>query len=176
MNRPDFSKTTLAVLMLGLLGLDVGSKVLVRAYVPLHEILPILPSLLDLTHVQNRGVSFSFLADLSAGVRVPLLVGVSVIAALGMLYYLYFKLRDEELLARLGLALIIPGAVGNLLDRLFYGHVTDFFHFRWGETSFFVNNLADCFISFGVVGLAAASWQEHRRTKNGLRSGEETLS
>jgi signal peptidase II len=93
-----------------------------------------------------------------------------------MLYYLYFKLAAEEAWAQLGLALVIPGAIGNLLDRAIYGQVTDFLHFRWGEISFFVNNLADCFISFGVVALAVASWQEHRREKNDLRSGQESLS
>ena len=50
-----------------------------------------------------------------------------------------------------GLVFVLPGAAGNLVDRVLYGHVTDFFHFRWYETSFFVNNLADCFISLGVV-------------------------
>jgi signal peptidase II len=135
-----------------------------------------IPSLLDLTHVENRGVSFSLLADLSESVRVPLLVGVSALASLGMLYYLYFKLAAEEAWAQLGLALVISGAIGNLLDRAIYGQVTDFLHFRWGEISFFVNNLADCFISFGVVALAVASWQEHRREKNDLRSGQESLS
>ncbi|HIF70721.1 MAG TPA: signal peptidase II [Deltaproteobacteria bacterium] len=175
-SRPDFSKATLTVLIVGLLSLDVLSKVWVRAYVPLHELSTMIPSLLDLTHVENRGVSFSLLADLSESVRVPLLVGVSALASLGMLYYLYFKLAAEEAWAQLGLALVIPGAIGNLLDRAIYGQVTDFLHFRWGEISFFVNNLADCFISFGVVALAVASWQEHRREKNDLRSGQESLS
>ncbi|MEE2716963.1 MAG: signal peptidase II [SAR324 cluster bacterium] len=176
MSHLALSKSALTVLIAGLLALDIGTKVWVRAAVPLHELTPLLPSLLDLTHVQNRGVSFSFLADLADGIRIPLLVGVSALASLGMLYYLYRKLAAEEVWARLGLALIIPGALGNLLDRVLYGHVTDFLHFRWGETSFFVNNLADCFISFGVVALVAASWQEHRQAKNDLCSGEESLS
>jgi len=132
-------------------GLDLGSKIWVRANIPLYETSGLLKNFLDLTHVQNRGVSFSFLADYSDSIRIPLLVGVSLVATVAMIYYQSRYWDELDFYTRSGLTCVIPGAAGNLIDRLFYGYVTDFFHFRWYETSFFVNNIADCFISVGVV-------------------------
>ena len=137
--------------MIVFLGLDLGSKIWVRANIPLYETTGLLTNFLDLTHVQNRGVSFSFLADYSDSIRIPLLVGVSLVATVAMLYYQTRYWDELDFCTCSGLAYVIPGAAGNLIDRVVYGYVTDFFHFRWYETSFFVNNIADCFISVGVV-------------------------
>jgi len=133
------------------LGLDLVSKIWVRTHIPLYETSRLLKNFLDLTHVQNRGVSFSFMADYSDSIRIPLLVGVSLIATVAMLYYQSRYWKELDFCTRTGLTCVIPGAAGNLIDRVVYGYVTDFFHFRWYETSFFVNNIADCFISVGVV-------------------------
>jgi signal peptidase II len=58
----------------------------------------------------------------------------------------------------MGLVFIIPGAVGNLIDRVLYSHVTDFLQFRWYDVGFFSNNLADIYISAGVVIFLAGMW------------------
>ena len=137
--------------MIVFLGLDLGSKIWVRANIPLYETTGLLTNFLDLTHVQNRGVSFSFLADYSDSIRIPPLVGVSLVATVAMLYYQTRYWDELDFCTCSGLTCVIPGAAGNLIDRVVYGYVTDFFHFRWYETSFFVNNIADCFISIGVV-------------------------
>ena len=137
--------------MLLLLSLDVGSKVWVREEVRLYDVTVLLPNFLELTHVQNKGVSFSFLSTLSDPIRLPLLIGISVIAITGMIFYQIRYWYQLDRYTKQGLAWIIPGAFGNLIDRVLYGYVTDFFHFRWYEMSLFVNNLADCFISIGVV-------------------------
>ena len=137
--------------MILLLGLDFGSKIWVRTNVPLYEITGLLTNFVDLTHVQNRGVSFSLFADFSDSLRIPLLVGVSLVAIAAMLYYQTRYWQEMDLFTRSGLVCVLPGAAGNLIDRIDYGYVTDFLHFRWYETSFFVNNLADCFISLGVI-------------------------
>ena len=137
--------------MIVFLGLDVSSKIWVRANITLYETSGLLKNFLDLTHVQNRGVSFSFLADYPDSIRIPLLVGVSLVATVAMLYYQTRYWDELDFCTRSGLAWVIPGAAGNLIDRVFYGYVTDFFHFRWYEKSFFVNNIADCCISVGVV-------------------------
>ena len=146
---PSFRLNWLIIIVF--LGLDLGSKIWVRANIPLYETSELLKNFLELTHVQNRGVSFSFLSDLSDSIRIPLLVGVSLVATVAMLYYQNRYWVDLDIFTRSGLACVIPGAAGNLIDRVFYGYVTDFFHFRWYETSFFVNNIADCCISVGVV-------------------------
>ena len=156
--------------MLLLLALDQLSKIWVRENIPLYEMTPLVPNFLDLTHVQNRGVSFSFLADLSDPIRIPLLVGVSMVAVVGMLYYLIRYRQKLDLYTRLGLAFIIPGAVGNLIDRAWFGQVTDFIHFRWYDFSFFVNNVADCLISIGVVGFLITLLRERKAKRQELET------
>lgn len=140
-----------SLLIAFLLALDLLSKIWVRASIPLFELTPLVPNFLDLTHVQNRGVSFSFLAELDDSIRLPLLIGISVLAVAGILFYQIRYWEELDRWTRQGLSWILPGALGNLIDRAWFGHVTDFFHFRWYELSFFVNNLADIFISAGVI-------------------------
>ena len=139
------------VAMLILLGLDLCSKIWVRANIPLYEMTEIINNFIDLTHVQNRGASFSIFADVSDIIRIPMLVGVSLIAVIAMTFYQVHYWMELDSYTITGLVFVLPGAAGNLVDRVLYGHVTDFFHFRWYNTSFFVNNLADCFISVGVI-------------------------
>ena len=67
-----------------------------------------------------------------------------------MLYFLIAYWKSNDFFMKTALIMIIAGALGNLIDRAIYGSVTDFLHFRWYDLSFFVNNLADCFISVGV--------------------------
>lgn len=137
-----------------LLALDYGSKEWVRQTVPLYEMTPLIPQLIDLTHVQNHGVSFSIMADWPEFVRLPLLIGISLVAVIGMAAYLFRYWEEIDRWTWWALIVILPGALGNLIDRVLQGYVTDFLHFRWGDFSFFVNNLADIFISAGVVFLA----------------------
>ena len=154
-----------AVIIAVLLAIDLVSKIWIRANVPLYELTTLIPNLIDLTHVQNRGVSFSFLSDLDDLIRLPLLIGISVLAIAGMIFYqLRYWLELDEW-TKQGLTWILPGAMGNLVDRGWFGHVTDFFHFRWFEVSFFVNNFADIFISFGVVCFIASSLVSFRSAK-----------
>ena len=148
-----------------LLAIDLVSKIWIRANIPLYELTTLIPNFIDLTHVQNRGVSFSFLSDLNDSIRLPLLIGVSVLATTGMIFYqLRYWLELDEW-TKHGLTWILPGAMGNLVDRAWFGHVTDFFHFRWFEVSFFVNNFADIFISFGVVCFIGSSLVSFRSVK-----------
>jgi len=145
----SFRKNLLIIIIF--FGLDLFTKIWVRTNIPLYETSVLLKNFLDLTHVQNRGVSFSFLADYPDSIRIPLLVGVSLVATVAMLYYQFRYWEELDFYTLSGLTCVIPGAAGNLVDRVVYGYVTDFLHFRWYEISFFVNNIADCFISIGVV-------------------------
>ena len=138
-------------IMIVFLGIDLGSKIWVRDNLHLYQTIELLKNFLDLTHVQNRGISFSFFSDLSDYIRIPLLVGVSSVAVIGMIYYQTRFWDELDSYTRYGLVWVLPGATGNLIDRAVYGYVTDFLHFHWYEISFFVNNFADCFISLGVI-------------------------
>ena len=137
--------------MIVLFGFDLFTKIWVRENLPIYEIREIFRNYLDLLHVQNRGISFSFFSDLSDSIRIPFLVGISLVAVIAMLYYQNRYWRELDSFTRSGLVCVLPGAAGNLVDRSYYGYVTDFLHFRFYDTSFFVNNLADCFISLGVI-------------------------
>jgi signal peptidase II len=143
----SYSLAIITVLVL----LDQGAKALVRVYIPLHQTSPLLPNLLDLTHVENKGVSFNFLGNLSDGMRVPLLIVISVLALGILTYYWWRHWRELNAASHLAFQLILAGAIGNLIDRALFGAVTDFIHFRFYSTSFFVNNIADILISAGVV-------------------------
>ena len=153
------------VIIAALLAIDLVSKIWIRANVPLYELTTLIPNFIDLTHVQNRGVSFSFLSDLNDSIRLPLLIGVSVLATTGMIFYQLRYWLDLDEWTKHGLTWILPGAMGNLVDRAWFGQVTDFFHFRWFEVSFFVNNFADIFISFGVVCFITSSLVSFRSAK-----------
>ena len=142
-----FLFTLMGVLLL----LDQGGKVWVRAAIPLHHATSLIPNLLELTHVENRGVSFSFLGDISDNVRVPLLVSISIVAVALLAYYWLRHRGTMNLPSEFAFVLILPGAIGNLIDRAVFGTVTDYLHFRFYSLSFFVNNLADILISLGVL-------------------------
>lgn len=150
--------------------IDQGSKMWVREHIQSYQIIPLIPNFLELTFVENKGVSFSFLSDLPDMIRLPLLISISLIAVVGMSYYLirYRKVIDHYM--KLALVWIIPGALGNLIDRVIYNAVTDFLHFRWYDFSFFVNNLADCFISVGVVFFALSTFFGNQKKSSGQHS------
>lgn len=151
------------LLMLVLVLADQGVKIWVRAEIPLHAGSVLVPNLIDLTHVENKGVSFSFLGNLDEGLRAPLLVGISLFAVSVLGYYWWSNWRGLNFYSNLAFMLILPGAMGNLIDRIIYGTVTDYFHFKFYSTSFFVNNLADIFISAGVVAYLIGMWQTAKK-------------
>ena len=147
---------------------DQAVKLEVRRNVPLGQRTVLIPNLLELTHTKNDGVSFGLLADLPGW----LLVGVSL-AAIVMLAF-FWVTRREKLngMSHLAFLLILPGAIGNLIDRALLGAVTDYLHFRFYSTSFFVNNLADILISAGVVAfLIGAVRGEGRKSPTGPSKG-----
>ena len=154
-------------LMLALLALDQLGKLWVRLEVPLHRTTPLIPNFIDLTHTENPGVSFSLLAGLAAGVRVPLLAGISLVAVAALGWYWLRHRKQMGAFAELALLLILPGAVGNLIDRAWFGVVTDFLHFRIYSTSLFVNNIADIEISAGVVAYLLGTVLEKKARREG---------
>ena len=104
---------------------------------------------LDLVMVWNRGVSYGlFQADGFTGTL--LLTAFSLIAVIALSWWL--NQADRQFLA-LGLGLVIGGALGNLIDRVLYGAVADFFHFHAFGRDWYVFNVADAAITVGVVAL-----------------------
>lgn len=105
-------------------------------------------SYFDYVLVWNTGISYGLLDGLPTWV-----LGAIMLVAIVALSIWWW--RSHEMLIRLGLALCIGGALSNALDRLLYGAVADFFHFHYGSWSFYIFNIADVAITFGVILLFA---------------------
>ena len=130
--------------------LDQVTKAVVRQSLPLHESVVVIPGLLDFTHVRNTGAAFGMLNN----VDFPFKTAVIAIVALGALVGIALhakQLTHHQLFARAGLALIIGGAAGNLIDRLIVGSVVDFVDVYWRTYHFWAFNVADSAITVGVA-------------------------
>ena len=129
-----------------LIVIDLAAKYFAEEYLSFGQAVPLIP-ILDLLLVYNSGIAFSILdfnnSFLSFGLS---LIGLIIVAYLHSLYK-----NEETLKNRFSLILIISGALGNILDRLADGVVTDFLFFHIGNTSFFIFNFADAFISIGAA-------------------------
>src|SRR5947208_7316083 len=129
---------------------DQGTKALIRAMLPLHESRTIVPGLVDFTHVLNSGAAFGFLNGVDFPFKTVVIAVIATAALIGVGMYAA-SLAHHQLIARLGLALIIGGAAGNLIDRVVAGSVVDFVDVYWGIHHFWAFNVADAAISVGVA-------------------------
>ena len=128
--------------------IDQASKFIVRGSMALHQSEPVLGDFFRLTYIHNPGAAFGL------NVGSPLLHTAFSILALGILVYLYRSLTENERLLRLALCLVLGGAVGNIIDRLYLGEVVDFFDFGLGDLRWPIFNFADSFVTVGVLLLA----------------------
>jgi signal peptidase II len=104
-----------------------------------------------ITHVRNTGAAFGLFSDGPLAVRLTFFVSVSVVAV-GIIISFFKKLSPGDRLAALALGLILGGALGNLVDRIFRHEVVDFLHFRlWRGYSWPDFNVADSAIVIGVA-------------------------
>jgi signal peptidase II len=139
--------------------LDQATKMAIRAWIPLHERIVVIPGFFDVTHVQNTGAAFGLFAGATSPYR-PILL--NAVAFLVFVLVLVYAIKSPVHWKRLQLALagILGGAVGNLIDRVGSGAVTDFLRLhaadRWEWPSF---NVADSAITVGVVLLALDIWK-----------------
>ena len=128
---------------------DQLTKWAIIEWVPLYDTVP-LNSFLNLTHQKNSGAAFSFLAKAGGWQRwffVVLASGVSVVIAVWI-----WRIRDAgQTVLSAGLALVLGGAIGNLIDRILLGHVTDFIQVWFGSWAFPSFNVADAGISVGAA-------------------------
>lgn len=137
------------------LAIDQGTKYLVEANMALYDMIAPIPAIepiFRLFHVPNTGAAFG----LFQGGSLPLTILASVVGV-GILVY-NFVLEPNNRLFRISLGLILAGTLGNLIDRLRIGHVTDFLDFGWWP----VFNMADVFIVSGAVIMGVLAFQEAR--------------
>ncbi|MFZ9594461.1 MAG: signal peptidase II [Bdellovibrionia bacterium] len=142
------------VILIGVLLLVIASdqwtKQMILEKFKLGESLPLFQGYFDLTYVQNKGAAFGLLAQADPAFRVPFFMTVPVIA-LGAIASVFRKLKASDAQSAFALALIISGAIGNLVDRIRLGFVVDFLDFHWGwQYHFPAFNIADSAICIGV--------------------------
>jgi signal peptidase II len=143
-----------------LVALDQLSKLWIERGLELGEMRTVLP-VFNIVRAHNPGAAFSFLAAASGWQR-----WLFTLIAAGVSLLLIAWMRRLPSTARLlpaGLALILGGAIGNLIDRLRYGHVIDFLDFHWGGAHFWVFNIADSGITVGAALLLLDGWLDSRR-------------
>ena len=136
---------TLAVLLA-----DQATKHVIRTRLDPRETIPVLDGFLNIVHARNPGAAFSFLADAPAWFRGPFFVVITV-AAIAALLYVIARLPPEDRLMRFALGGVLGGALGNLVDRILYGEVTDFIDVYWGSHHWPAFNVADSSITVAVV-------------------------
>lgn len=133
-----------------LLIFDQVSKIFIAQNLPLFSSLNVIPGFFNLTHIHNRGAIFGFLSQ-SGSQAVHYLLMLASFVALSLVVYYFFKTPPEEKFLEMSLSLILAGAFGNLMDRIFRGYVIDFLDFylkKWHWPSF---NVADASVSIGAL-------------------------
>jgi signal peptidase II len=129
---------------------DQLTKAIIRQVLPLGESRSIIPELLDLTHVHNTGAAFGLLNATDFPYKPIVMIAIAAIALVAIAAYAT-QLGFHERIARFGLALILGGAFGNLIDRAVAGYVIDFVDVYWGSTHFWAFNVADSAITIGAI-------------------------
>ena len=130
--------------------MDQATKALVKARLPLHDSVTVIPGFFDLTHVRNTGAAFGMLNSMQFAYKPAVMVVVALVA-LGAVASYALTLPQTQRIARYGLALILGGAAGNLIDRATLGYVVDFVDVYWRGVHFWAFNVADSAITVGVV-------------------------
>ena len=129
---------------------DQITKFVVKATIPLYAKHVVIPNLLDVTHVQNTGAAFGLLNAADFPYKSAVMIGIATLALVAISLYAR-QLGAHERLSRYGLALILGGAFGNLIDRAIAGYVVDFVDVYWGDAHFWAFNVADAAITIGAV-------------------------
>ena len=150
---------------------DQITKITAENAIELYEQIVVLP-VFNLTLAYNPGAAFSFLAN-AGGWQRYFFTGISLIVSICLIVWLA-KLEKSERLMTWSFALILGGAIGNLIDRIAYGHVIDFLQVHWNEAYFPSFNFADVGICIGAILMLIATFLDGRngdRTINGESSG-----
>ena len=132
------------------LPLDQVTKVLVQLKLPLGSLVSLIPGLLNLVHVRNKGAAFGLFSGWSAAYAWLFFVATTGLV-LGVLGYLLWRLANDQWPAALGYSLILTGAVGNLFDRVRLGEVVDFIDVYYGRYHWPAFNVADSLVCVGTA-------------------------
>ena len=135
---------TLISIIVGGVCLDLLTKLLVAGFMDLGQRIDLIPGVIRLTYIQNPGAAFGMLSN-----HRWVFMVVSTIAIIGLGVYL-FGFCKERLLLKVGLALVVSGGIGNMIDRVAYGYVIDMIDFYLFSFWKWIFNVADAFVCVGA--------------------------
>ena len=145
------------VIALAVFVLDRLTKMWIEAKVGYYDTIVVIPDVFNIVHTRNRGAAFGMLSNAPEPVRLTVLVGLAL-GILGLIGWMLWQATKPGAIGtwqnRLGLALVMGGAVGNLWDRILQGSVTDFLQVFLGSYEWPSFNVADSGISVGAVLMA----------------------
>ena len=133
-------------IIVAIIALDQWSKWAIKTSFNLYQSEPVIQDLLHFTYVTNDGMAFGL--SFPGGKHILL---VMTILLTGFIIGFLWKEREGHPLVKYGLALILSGAIGNLIDRLLYGKVVDFLDLMIGEFHWYIFNVADSSVTIGMV-------------------------
>lgn len=148
------------IVLVAALAVDLITKALVNANIPLGGSVTVIPNFLYFTYIHNYAAAFGSrfgLDKLFGETGTMIFFIVLTFVAIGFFGYFMYRNRDKSLVFRLAFALIIGGAIGNLVDRMAFGYVRDFVQIVYfgatifGSTSFAIFNIADAALCVGVA-------------------------
>ncbi len=142
-------KKTFVISVLFVAVLDQISKYLIKTSMKLFDSIVIIPDIFRITYIENTGISFGLLGGAENPVKRWVLVAVVSIATIMITVYWILNMKNSFLF-NLSCGLIVGGAIGNLIDRILKGSVTDFIEVGYRELTWPVFNIADTFVSIGV--------------------------
>jgi len=132
--------------------LDQLSKFVVHTTMNLYDSFQVIPYLLNFTYIRNEGIAFGIYFEGAKTIFIILPILITV--------YLFYLLKNDEFqdkFSQLALYLIIAGAIGNIIDRVFRGYVVDFIDFHLNGMHWYVFNIADSSVTIGLIFLLYSS-------------------
>ena len=132
--------------------IDQITKFIVHKYMDLYDSINVIPYFLNFTYIRNEGIAFGiyFEGGKIFFIILPILITI----------YLFYLLKNEEFQdnqSQIALYLIIAGAIGNIIDRVFRGYVVDFIDFHLNGMHWYVFNIADSSVTIGLIFLLYSS-------------------
>ena len=135
-----------------ILVLDQLTKFIVHSSMNLYDSIQFIPYLLNFTYIRNEGIAFGIYFEGAETIFIVLPILITI--------YLFYLLKNEEFqdkFSQIALFLIIAGAVGNIIDRIFRGYVVDFIDFHLNGMHWYVFNIADSSVTIGLIFLLYSS-------------------
>jgi signal peptidase II len=147
--------------------LDQVTKAMVVSAIKFKSSVALLP-ILEIVYLENRGAAFSILHDAGGWQRWFFITLALVVSVVLMIWLRRIRTPEQTILA-IGLSLVLGGALGNAIDRVWHGHVVDFLYFHWRDWDFPAFNIADTAISLGAACLLIDAFRETGGPKKGAQ-------